>query len=423
MATSDRIPARPGMTLWRNAAQLGTAKVLSSVLGLLWTVVLARSLGLSEFGEYTYLVALTVLLSLFAEGGFANIVIRDVASDPGALDRTVPTAMALTLALNLAACLAAIGIAVLDQPTTGRFWSATLAAAYIPANGLFNMISAVFRGHNRFDYDSTFNLIYFLLFAVLSGVALLLGWGAVGVIGAHVVRMYLVLAASAAVCMMRVGRLRIAFVPERARYLFKEGLPLVLSGAAAQVYVRIDIVVLSFVAGTNAVALYSVAARFTDALTTAANVLGFASLPVLAEMWRDDPRRAHQFTQATVGRALLLTLLAAAGGAIIARPLIRHLYGLPFGVSGQILQILLAAVPLSAASQILSALVIASSRQRALVWIFGGAAVLSTFLNFLLAARWQYFGSAASNVATATFVAVTLWWLVQRLEKERIARA
>src|SRR6266850_1349808 len=232
MATTDRTTPQPGMTLWRNAAQLGTAKVLSSVLGLLWTVVLARSLGLREFGEYTYLVALTVLLSLFAEGGFTNIVIRDVASDTGALDRTVPTAMALTLALNLVACLAAIGIAVVDKPTTGRFWSATLAAAYIPANGLFNVISAVFRGRNRFDYDSTFNLVYFLVFALLSGVALLLGWGAVGVIGAHVVRMYVVLAASAAVCVTRIGRLRIAFVRERARYLFKEGLPLVLSGTA-----------------------------------------------------------------------------------------------------------------------------------------------------------------------------------------------
>src|SRR5881396_184916 len=218
MPTSDRTPARPGITLWRNAAQLGTAKVLSSVLGFLWTVVLARSLGLSEFGEYTYLVALTVLLSLFAEGGFTNIVIRDLASDAGALDRTVPTAMALTLLFNLAACLAAIGIAVVDKPTTERFWSATLAAAYIPANGLFNVISAVFRGQNRFDYDSTFNVIYFFVFAALSGVALLLGLGLTGVIGAHVARMYLVLAASAVVSSVRIGRVSIALVRERASY-------------------------------------------------------------------------------------------------------------------------------------------------------------------------------------------------------------
>src|SRR5437016_5505090 len=139
MATSDRTPDRPGMTLWRNAAQLGSAKVLSSVLGFLWTVVLARSLGLSEFGEYTYLVALTVLLSLFAEGGFTSIVSRDVANDAGALDRTVPTAMGLTLLFNLAASVVVIAIAVSDNPTPGRLWRVTLAAAYLPANGLFNV--------------------------------------------------------------------------------------------------------------------------------------------------------------------------------------------------------------------------------------------------------------------------------------------
>ena len=419
---STSIP-RPGLALWRNVAQLGTAKVLNRGLGFAWSVVLARSLGVSGFGEYTYLVALTILLSLFAEGGFTSIVSRDVATDLDQIKRTVPTAMGLTVLFNLVACILLIGIAVIDTPTPGRLWRATLAAAYLPANGMFNVVSAVFRGRNRFDYDSAFNVINVLVFAALSAVALLLGWGVAGVVGAYVVRMYVVLAAATIVCARRIGVVGIALVADRARYLFKEGLPLVLSGAAAQVYVRIDIVILSLVAGTDAVAVYSVASRFADALTTAATALGFASLPLLAEMWRDDPRRAHRFARTTTRRTVMLAALALALGVAIARPLIRHLYGLPFAAGGPVLQILLITVPLYAVSQISSTLLIAAARQRVLVWIFGGAALVSIALNFFLASRWLYFGSAGAAVATSAVVTVALWLSVARSEREHRAYA
>src|SRR5207249_1391128 len=51
MANSDHTAARPGIALWQNVAQLGGAKVVNSGMGFLWTVVLARSLGVREFGE------------------------------------------------------------------------------------------------------------------------------------------------------------------------------------------------------------------------------------------------------------------------------------------------------------------------------------------------------------------------------------
>src|SRR5690606_7470764 len=44
--------------VFRNAVQLGGAKLFARGLTLFWTVMLARVLGVVEFGEYTYLTAL-----------------------------------------------------------------------------------------------------------------------------------------------------------------------------------------------------------------------------------------------------------------------------------------------------------------------------------------------------------------------------
>src|SRR5690242_12105776 len=103
MSEAEAKPKTSG--LWRNAGQLGGAKVLNRGLGFFWTIVLARTLGVAGFGEYTYLIALVTLTSAFAEGGFTAIVSRDVASDPATLTTMVPTAMGLTVAFNLVAML------------------------------------------------------------------------------------------------------------------------------------------------------------------------------------------------------------------------------------------------------------------------------------------------------------------------------
>jgi len=413
---------RPGRTLWLNAAQLGGAKVVNRGLGFLWSIVLARTLGLSGFGEYSYLIALVVLTSAFAESGFTSIVSRDVSGDSRHLSETVPTALALTIIFNIVAAAITVGIGDLSAPSYTRFWRAVLISLYLPANGVFNVVCAVFRGRDRFRYDSIFNVIHFLSFAALSAPALALGWGATGVLAAFVVRMYLVAGAAVLVCHYSIAPLQVGLSRPAARYLLQEGLPLMLSGVAAQVYIRIDIVILSFAMGTAAVAIYSVATRFIDALTTAAGALGFASLPLLAEMWLDAPARARRFAAKTSRRTLLIGITGAVLGVAVAPFFIGRLYGRDYTPAGHVLQVLLLVIPIYAVSQILTNLIIAAGRQRVLMWIYGGAAAVSVLLNVGLAPRWSYYGSAVAAVITALMVWLALQRAAMAMNKAGSAR-
>lgn len=403
--------------LWRNAGQLGGAKVLNRGLGFFWTVVIARTLGVAGFGEYTYLIALVTLTSAFAEGGFTAIVSRDVATDAAMLETMVPTAMGLTIVFNIAAMGVTLAIAWLDTPSTSRLLGAAVIALYLPLNGAFNVISAVFRGRDRFHYDSAFNVIQFLIFALLSGIALWLGWGVLGVLAAYVVRQLITLIATAILCERRIGPVRVAWDRKARRYLLTEGLPLMLSTAAAQVYIRIDIIVLSFFAGTSAVGIYSIASRFIDTLTTGASALGFAALPFLANTIRDAPGQVRAITRRAARQVLGISVVGAAVGVLISPFMIRRLYGVPFAASGHVLQLLLVTVPLYAVSQVLATLLIAEGRQRTLVAVYGGATALSILLNVLFAPMMSYYGSAVAAIGTAGAVGVALWVTAHREEQ------
>lgn len=385
-------------------------------LGFFWTIVLARTLGVAGFGEYTYLIALVTLTSAFAEGGFTAIVSRDVATDPVQLERMVPTAMGLTIAFNVVAMIITLVIAWADTPTPTRLLGAGLIACYLPLNGAFNVVSAVFRGSDRFHYDSAFNIIQFLLFALLSGLALLLGWGVLGVLGAYVVRQIVTLIGTAVLCERRIGPVRIGWDRDARKYLLTEGLPLMLSTAAAQVYIRVDIIVLSFFAGTSAVGIYSIASRFIDTLTTGASALGFAALPFFATTMRDAPQQVRAITRRASRQVLGIAVMGAIAGIAVSPFLIRRLYGLPFAAAGHVLQLLLVTVPFYAVSQVLATLLIAEGRQRTLAYVYGGATALSVVLNVLFAPSMSYYGSAVAAIGTSAVVGVALWLKAHREE-------
>ena len=65
-----------------NSGILIAVNVSGAGLGFWLSVVLARGLGLADFGRYTLAIAWTFALSLLAEFGLNTLITRDVARQP-----------------------------------------------------------------------------------------------------------------------------------------------------------------------------------------------------------------------------------------------------------------------------------------------------------------------------------------------------
>jgi O-antigen/teichoic acid export membrane protein len=73
------------------------------VASLVVIVVLANALGADGYGRYTTLIALSALISVFADLGFSPLYTREAARGPDALGRYLGTLLVLKLALAAAA--------------------------------------------------------------------------------------------------------------------------------------------------------------------------------------------------------------------------------------------------------------------------------------------------------------------------------
>jgi O-antigen/teichoic acid export membrane protein len=394
--------------VFRNAIQLGGAKLFARALALFWTVMLARVLGVVEFGEYTYLTALVILLAMFSDGGISTIVERDAAADPKKAAGDLPTALSAIVLLNLVAAVAVVGIGLTNDFSLHRLLDTLLIAGYLPANAVFNILCAVFRARGFFGYDSLFNVGDSLSFIALSGLTLLAGWGLEGVVVAFAARQYLLLAIAVAVFGRSGFSARFGWDRVSARYLGREGWPMILSGAANHAYARVDIILLYSLAGVASAGTYSVAARLIDGAMLGLGALGFATLPVLSRLAATDPRAAGKLTMRIALLAGVGTLVCAGIGGLMSQFVIDVMYGAEFAEAGPVLAILLVTIPPYTLTQVFASLLVALGRQHLLILAYGITLVTSISLNVWLVPQLGFIGTALVSVAASGLLLVLL---------------
>lgn len=153
--------------LHRYAASSGTLLV-SAAAQFLWFIILARQLGIVQFGQLMVIVAVTSIAAPLCGIGCGEAVIRRTARDPGhypamlghALILSVLTGVLLTIASTLILCALVNASAVV--------WvNVTIMAAFSIANIVLyryaSLVEQVFIGFFRFTYANIANIGFSLI--------------------------------------------------------------------------------------------------------------------------------------------------------------------------------------------------------------------------------------------------------------------
>jgi O-antigen/teichoic acid export membrane protein len=176
-----------------------------------------------------------------------------------------------------------------------------------------------------------------------------------------------------------------------------------------------DMAILSLVNQRADIASYSIALRLTSLMMLIPRQLS-ASLQLALSQFRETEKRAEvagTYLKAT----LVLTLLQLAGILLLARPLVRFLFGDDIDVERVTFftRILAVAVSVFALSSPLTGIINATSNvRRAFLAASLPALVFGLACYFTAGGRWGAVGMAYSNVAAYALLVFLLAWVVSR---------
>ncbi len=379
--------------------------------GLFW--VLSHRLGGAELGGFSLLMNVFYLLQTLPLLGLATPLTRRIATEPQHLAEEMSTAMAVALPVAAALALGCGLTGEIGYPDFmhGAFW--LLAAGVIPSAWIL-VIEVTLIGREQMSTVARVQALEALGRTVASVAVVLLGGSLSGLFAVFLAGRLL-----AALVYLKTGGLprprRSAVRRELWRRNWAE-VPVFLGiGLLAAVAGRIDLIVLSRMAGLEAAGQYAAAARLYEAALMLPTVAAMVILPSLARLYMTDRERFATVLGQSLRACLVVGLAVALAIAALAQPVIDLLYAAHLREAGVLLQWLIFGAVLMTLDQMLSSTMIAAHAQkedlRTLVLAVGGLLVF-------LVVGISLWGPLGAAIAVPASLAVRVAWRLRWLMSE-----
>lgn len=397
----------------RNTLAQAAGKVVVLAAGAISIAVTTRYLGAGGYGRFALALALLQTLGVLADAGLVAVVVREASRAPQRMAQLVGNALAMRLLLGVA--VVALAAAASGLPGYGPDVRTAVLIASVPfALGIVSSsLAAIFQVRLQMGRAALADAAGRAagLGALLAVVAADLGFAAV--VASTAVGAAVALAITCAFT-LRVVRVRPAVDASVWRELVVAAVPLGLTLAVAEIYLRADMFILSLSRPVDEVGHYAFAYRVYELLGLLPAMVMASVYPLLARQLAEDRDAAERTLRATARALFTFGVPLAAGGLVIAPELARLVAGDEFAGATDPLRLLLCAAALAYLSGLLGYALIAGRRERSTLWLAVGALVLNLALNVALAPSYGATASAAIAVGSEALLLAGGWLLVRR---------
>jgi O-antigen/teichoic acid export membrane protein len=394
-------------TVYRAVADIG-----SKLVSIGFFVVMARKLGDSAFGVFTFGLSFAALVTVLAGFGQDAILTREVARDR----RRVDIYFVNTLALKLAASLPVLGLAVaaltvLDVSSRTRTVAVLLSVAVL-AELLTSTSFAVFQAFERLGFLPIV-IIGQRLFTAGAGIAAMVaGAGIVTVAAIYLVGSMLALGLSVVLLFRRVVRPRLRIDSSTWWPLLRVALPVGVALVFQVTLFRADAAILQIFEPDSIVGEYGAAYRLFESPLFVSWAVAAAAYPVLSRL--NDVLELRTVFERSLKLAVAAVLPFTIGAALLATPVVELLYGDEFHDSGRILALLAPTIVLYSFNHVAGVLLLARNAQRTLGVVYGVMAAENIVANFATIPTYGMTAAAVNTTVTEVLLFLAMAFVAER---------
>lgn len=391
-------------------------RIIGSITTLITTLLLTYFLGLSTVGSFTKVVTFVGIFYLLLDFGLNSVVIKhyykSVEEQIGNLVvlRLLIAVILIPLILILSYLLpsneiAGTGFSQIEKGAIA-IYSLTLIALAVN-----NSLQALLQRKLSYSllvmpsFVSNVFLILIVLYAVYIGNFYLL-------VTAYIFSgTILALLSYLKVKQHYSTDLKLSNFLKFSRNLLSSSWPLGLMLLINLLYVRADVIILSFLKPSTDVGIYGISYRFFEVALSLPAFLANSTYPLLIEVSKNHKKYIFQFTK-YLKLYTVLSLIAMVG-ILLCAPLLKIL-GVRFYGSVLPLQILSIALPFFFATSLLQWHFLIKGKMKLLVPLYLVSLILNVFLNIHFVPRFSYIASAWITVMSEGLVFFVMLWYFYR---------
>lgn len=363
-------------------------------------ILIARVLGAEEFGRFAFAISFTGIFMVLLDYGFNLYIVKEVAAEPGRAIELAKDVLGAKLLLSAASTVVLFFIVrgLGYPPATELMIYILWLSSILYSFGSF--FGSVFRGLNRFQYETYPAIILNGVQVAVIAVLLLLGFKALSIAFAYLASRVLYFAVSYFYMKREVGSPGISFSLASSLRLFRETFPFGTHAILAAIYFQIDTVLLSLYRGDAEVGYYQAAMRLVIAAMLVYEIVVSSYYSVIAARFKSDPEGFRRDALSFNKYMLLIGGVFSSVLFIFPDLFIETLYGAGYGQSVILAQLLAIAILLRFLGGAYGVLLTVADNQNKRAMGVGVSVVFNIVLNMLLIPEYGAIGAAVASVLT-----------------------
>ncbi len=404
----------------RNLSSLVLAQLITQILTLVVSIVLARSLGVEQYGIFVFGFAFPSWFILFVSLGLDSVYTIEVAADKGKAGHYLTTVALLRLPLVALAVLSmwVFTYLVLSDPFS-RTITLLLGIAGI-LQTYAGTFTSVFRAFERIEFDALVLVAERLVTTAAVILLLVLGHGLFEISFVYIAGGILILVLSMVLVRRRFVWFSRAVDLRGSSTILKLAAPFALMAIVATITHSAGPVLLTILLDPIATGQYNAALNIYFALISFLSIYHYVLLPTMSRIGHETPEKLSRVLQQTQKLAFIFGLAVALGGWIYAEEIMTLFYGEAFRESARSFEVLIFIVAMSTAVLGSGTALAATGRQTLNLLIGTAAAATVVSLNFVLIPTYGHVGAAyaflAAGLLQTSFQFIAVRRLVARVE-------
>jgi O-antigen/teichoic acid export membrane protein len=405
----------------RGAAMVMGIRIGGAAIALLSQVLLARWMGVFEYGIFAYVWVWVIILGILAPLGFGTSTLRFIPDYrtnekwkrlTGILNASWQMVMVFGIAAS------ALGLAILgifhNVVAAYYVWPLAIALLCVPAFALTDTLEGTARAFGWVNLAYLPAYILRPIGIILVGGVIYLSFGeltGLAAVSGALLASLLTLAGQKWVLSKRIGKTIPDAKPVRhTRYWIVASLPLLLTEGLYLVLLNSDIVLLGMFVNPDDVGVYFAATRIVNLVTFIYFAVAALAVPKFSELHAKGSREELQIFVNNIIQWIFWPTLAAAIVILLFGKFALGIFGPEFEAGYGLLAILMIGFLARASTGPIEYLLNMTDNQNATATAYAAAAALNIVLNLILVPIYGLHGAA---IATAiSLVGASIWLFV-----------
>lgn len=402
-------------TIFKNMGWLFVSQIIASICGFIWTILLARYLGVSKYGILGFALSFTGILSILNDLGIGTHIVRHIATDYDSASKYLGNAISLKTLFSIVTFVISLIILILMNSPLITIQVTLLLTIHSSIGSMGGLFNGTFQAFEEGKYQGVNNTIFNVILLIFILIVIYADYGLFGVTFGYLIARIIATLYIYYALKKHIVKPKFEFDKSFCKKITIASIPFALSSLLYLIYYSIDIVMITGLVGDYATGIYNASYKLISVLTVFYSVYIAVIFPVMSKLFKNDKEVLKVSFEKSVKYLTMITIPLAIAIVLYSSDIITFVYGHKFDVAAQPLSILIWTVCFLFINGAAATLLNASNKEVAVTKVNAIAAVFNIVLNFFMIPHYTYNGAAITTVLSDLLILILYLYIMNKL--------